>query len=219
MKRLARMANAAARRVWLARNRSLFRDVGASRRPRLLVDVSVIMRHDAATGIQRVVRSVWAELARVRSSEFDVVPVYAGARQGYCFAPEDFLSRRARAASVPVGVRVGDKFLGLDLSAHFLPNYSEQLAAWRANGASLHFVIYDLLPLSRPDWFEPSTCRHFQRWMNTVLSQADQALCISDSVAQEFRRRIFGSCAHRRLSVGRLHLSGDIAASLPSSGC
>lgn len=219
MKPLARMANAAARGLWLARNRGAFRDDGASRRPRLLVDVSVIMRHDAATGIQRVVRSVWAELARIQPSDFDVVPVYAGSRQGYCFAPADFLARRGVTASVPVGVRTGDRFLGLDLSAHFVPNYSEQLATWRASGASLHFVVYDLLPLSRPDWFEASTCQHFARWLSTVLAHADQALCISDSVAQEFRRHIFGSAAHQRLKVGRLHLSGDIAASLPSSGC
>jgi glycosyltransferase involved in cell wall biosynthesis len=219
MKTLARIANSAVRTLWLARNRSAFRDEGASRRPRLLVDVSVIMRHDAATGIQRVVRSVWAELARTRSSDFDVVPVYAGSRQGYCFAPADFLSRKAKPASVPVGVRAGDKFLGLDLSAHYVPDYCDQLAAWRANGASLHFVVYDLLPLSRPEWFEQSTCDHFQRWMNSVLTHADQALCISDSVAQEFRRRTIGSSAHQRLRVGRLQLSGDIAASLPSSGC
>ena len=219
MKRLARIANRAARTLWLARNRSAFKDEGASRRPRLLVDVSVIMRHDAATGIQRVVRSVWSELARARSCDFDVVPVYAGSRQGYCFAPGDFLSRKAKPASVPVGVRAGDKFLGLDLSAHYVPNYSDQLAAWRANGASLHFVVYDLLPLDRPEWFERSTCDHFRRWMDTVLAHADQALCISDSVAQEFRRRIIGSSAHQRLRVGRLYLSGDISASLPSSGC
>jgi len=218
MKTLARMANAAARMLWLARSRGAFRDQGASRRPRLLVDVSVIMRHDAATGIQRVVRSVWAELARIQSNDFDVVPVYAGARQGYCFAPADFLARRSKAGSVPVGVRAGDKFLGLDLSAHYVPNYAEQLAAWRANGASLYFVVYDLLPLSRPDWFETSTCHHFARWLDTILAHADQALCISDSVAQEFRRHIFGSSAHQRLGVGRLHLSGDIAASVPSSG-
>ena len=211
------LANAAARRLWLARNRHAFQDPTA-RKPRLFVDVSVIMRHDAATGIQRVVRSVWSHLIRMDALPFDVVPVYAGRRRGYCFAPTDFLARRSKPDQIAVGVRPGDKFLGLDLAAHHLPNYVEQLSAWRANGASLHFVVYDLLPLSRPDWFEPATSHHFARWFQTIMSVADQALCISDGVAQEVRRRTIGSAAHQRLKVSRLQLSGDISDSVPSVG-
>lgn len=212
------LANAAIRRLWLARNRPAFRDRDGSRKPRLLVDVSVIMRHDAATGIQRVVRSVWSQLSKLESAEFDVVPVYAGRTHGYCYAPVDFLSRRGNGGRVPVGARAGDKFLGLDLTAHYLPNFSDQLAEWRSNGASLHLVVYDLLPLSRPDWFEPATSRHFARWLDTLMGHADQALCISDSVARELRHRTIGTAAHQRLNVGRLHLSGDISGSLPSVG-
>jgi len=218
MKTIVRLAGAGARRVWLQRHRAAFHDTNDGRTPRLFVDVSVIMRHDAATGIQRVVRSVWSHLEALRSPDFDVIPVYAGRSHGYCYAPIDFLSRRQEIARVPVGVRAGDKFLGLDLAAHYLPDYVDQLSAWRAVGASLHFVVYDLLPLSRPDWFESRTGHHFQRWFETVVRHADQALCISDDVAQEFRRRIVGTPANDRVDVGRLHLSGDIAGSLPSGG-
>jgi glycosyltransferase involved in cell wall biosynthesis len=182
------------------------------------VDVSVIKRHDAGTGIQRVVRSVWSHLNSLDQEAFDVVPVHAGPTHGYCFAPDDFLANSKRTAGIPVGIRPGDKFLGLDLAAHYLPFYTEQLAAWRAAGGTLHFVVYDLLPLSRPDWFEAATSRNFARWFDTVTIVADQALCISDQVAQEFRRRTIGTSAHQRLEVGRLHLSGDISASMPSAG-
>lgn len=213
-----RLGNGIARWFWLARNRKVFRDNGPSRRPRLLVDVSVIMRRDARTGIQRVVRSIWAQLSSVQSADFDIVPVFASRTHGYCFAPTDFLSSKRRTAAMPVGVREGDKFLGLDLSAHYLPNWAPQLTSWRANGASVHVVVYDLLPLSRPDWFEPSTSRHFERWLNTLMRECDQVLCISDRVAQEFRSRIRGTRADQQLKVGRLHLSGDIAGSIPSLG-
>lgn len=218
MKTFTSSGRSALRRLWLKSNRSAFSETGTIRRPRLMVDVSVIMRHDAATGIQRVVRSVWSQLKALEQTDFDVVPVYAGPSRGYCFAPEDFLVRAGRSASVPVGVRPGDKFLGLDLAAHYLPNYGEQLAAWRANGASVHIVVYDLLPIARPDWFEPGTRRHFSRWFDTLIAHADQALCISDSVAHQLRRRTIGTIAHERMRVGRLHLSGDIAGSLPSAG-
>lgn len=212
------LAGATIRRLWLARNRDSFHDQDTSRKPRLLVDVSVILRHDAATGIQRVVRSVWSHLSRLQSADFDVVPVYAGRSHGYCYAPSDFMSRGPMAPRVPAGVRPGDKFLGLDLTAHFLPTYVDQLTAWRENGASLHVVVYDLLPIVRPDWFEASTSRHFNQWLEVVTSHADQALCISDSIAHELCRKIIGTDAYQRIGVGRLHMSGDIAGSLPSAG-
>jgi glycosyltransferase involved in cell wall biosynthesis len=218
MKTATDLASAAARRLWLTLNRGAFIDRGPARLPRLLVDVSVIMRHDAATGIQRVVRSVWSQLAAVAPAGFDLVPVYSSRTRGYCYAPGDFLARRRKPDRVPVGVRPGDTFLGLDLAAHFLPAYADQLTAWRAAGASLHVVVYDLLPLARPDWFEQSTIRHFARWFDAVSSLADQALCISDTVAQDLRRRTIATAAHRRLKVGRIQLSGDIAGSLPSDG-
>jgi len=218
MRAIGTLGTAALRKLWLLRNRKSFRDPDRSRRPRLLVDVSVIMRHDAATGIQRVVRAVWSQLAKLSMEDFEVVPVHASATHGYCFAPRDFLSRGAAGKPVPVGAAPGDKFLGLDLAAHYLPAYANQLAAWRRNGATLHVVVYDLLPLERPDWFEQSTSHHFRRWFAVVMNQADQALCISDSVAQEFRRRTIGTTAHDRIRVGRLRLSGDISGSVPSTG-
>jgi len=205
-------------RLWLKQHRTAFSDSGKIRRPRLLVDVSVIMRNDAATGIQRVVRSVWSHLKASDQTFVDVVPVYAGPTRGYCFAPEDFLCPETKPTHLPVGVRPGDKFLGLDLTAHWLPNYSDQISAWRRHGATIHNVVYDLLPLARPDWFEKATSQHFARWFKTVTNHADQVLCISESVAQEFRRRIIGTSAHERVKVSRLHLSGDIVGSIPSVG-
>jgi glycosyltransferase involved in cell wall biosynthesis len=218
MRAVADTASAAARGLWLARNRRHFRMPGPARKPRLLVDVSVIKRHDAGTGIQRVVRSVWSHLNRLDSAQFEVIPVHAGRTHGYCIAPDDFLDRAGRHGHTAVGARAGDKFLGLDLAAHYLPFYTEQLAAWRTAGTSLHFVVYDLLPLTRPDWFKAATTRQFEAWLAAIMSFADQALCISDEVAHEFRRRVSGPPAHRRMDIGRLYLSGDIAGSLPSVG-
>lgn len=218
MKRAQAIGAAALRRLWLRRSRRAFRAPGSAGKRRLAVDVSVICRHDAGTGIQRAVRAIWAHLSALDDAAFEVVPVYADNTRGYCYAPKDFVSRKTKLDSVPVALGDGDAFLGLDLAAHHLPHYTEQILAWRENGASVHVVIYDLLPLSRPDWFEPSTVRHFARWLDAVVKIADNALCISDSVMQELRRRIAGTAAHDSLSVSRLYLSGDIAGSLPSSG-
>ena len=218
MKAMQESVEAPVRRLWLLRNKSACADTGPSRRPRLLVDVSVSVRNDAGTGIQRVVRSVWSHLSSLSSDEFDVVPVYAARRRGYCFAPVDLRLKRHALGQRPVGVRKGDCFLGLDLAAHYLPKWGKQVDAWRANGAKVHVVLYDLLPLTRPDWFAPATGERFVAWLNTIIGCADQLLCISEEVAGELRGLLSQVTADRRPRIGRLYLSGDLAGSVPSVG-
>jgi glycosyltransferase involved in cell wall biosynthesis len=220
MKGVVRAADVSARRqAWLWRNRFKFGQAVRSDRSRLLVDVSAILRHDAQTGIQRVVRAVWSELRRRSGDDLLVLPVYATSSQGYCYAPVDFLDRTtANPDGEPVCVRPGDKFLGLDLSAHLLPNYRRQLKAWRRFGASIHLVVYDLLPVQRPEWFSTAASNHFRRWVDVLLEEADQAICISEQVANELRARQARVPSGRLLPIGRLQMGSDIAASVPSRG-
>ncbi len=209
---------ASMRRRWLHRNRAAFSDEGPSRKPRLLVDVSVIVRNDAGTGIQRVVRSVWSQLLAFSNGVFDVVPVYATRGRGYCYAAIDFLSKRQRFEHIPVGVKDGDHFLGLDLAAHNLPKWSEQIDYWRANGAKVHVVVYDLLPWLHPAWFSSVTSEQFSSWLDAITKRADQLLCISENVAADLGRLLGRVPAECKPLIGRLHLSGDVAGSVPSLG-
>jgi glycosyltransferase involved in cell wall biosynthesis len=219
MSRVAKAAHVGARQAWLWRNRFAFGKPVHSDCPRLFVDVSTILRHDAQTGIQRVVRAVWSELRDRTGDDVLVLPVYATESRGYCYAPIDFLDRRGGPLGAePVCVRPGDKFLGLDLSAHVLPKYRRQLGAWRAHGASIHLVVYDLLPLLRPDWFNAAAVGHFQRWFDVLMQDADQAICISDQVARDLHEQEKGAVRRGTLSIGRLQMGSDIAASVPSSG-
>lgn len=219
MRGLAKAADLGARSAWLWRNRHVFAHLATNSRSRLLVDVSAIIQHDAGTGIQRVVRAVWSELQRRSGPQLEVVPVFATATHGYCEAPANFLGPSSqRQALVPARMGPGDKFLGLDLSAHLLPKYLRQLRSWRANGASIHLVVYDLLPLTRPSWFTPSAVRHFRNWVDVLTNETDQALCISNHVAGELRQLLGKSGQLRTTEVGRMQLGADIAASIPSSG-
>lgn len=217
MKSLQRAAAAWARKAWIWRNRSKFAKQQKSDLPRLLVDVSEIIRHDAQTGIQRVVRAVFSELERRSGTDFVVQPVFATSRRGYCYAHSDFLRATKRPKSHPPSlVKAGknDKFLGLDLSAHLLPNYRSQLSAWKANGATIHLLVYDLLPLDYPEWFSAATASRFRKWAEVLVEQADQAICISNHVARDLGRRLDGT----EPSIVRLQLGADIAASVPSVG-
>ncbi len=207
-----------ARHAWMSRNRGAFVASGSSRKPRLLVDVSVILRHDARTGIQRTVRAIWSELRRRDGEAFEILPVAASRTHGYRFVPPDFLARSPseRTLGPAVGARPGDLFLGLDLGAHLLPLYEPQLASWRAAGAKVSVVVYDLLPLQGPEWFNRSTVANYRAWFELLQRQCDEALCISDAVADELRAALGGTAALPQ--VARIELAGDLAASLPSKG-
>ena len=217
MKIVRRIVAAGARKGWLWRNRTAFGEAAVSDRPRLLVDVSAIIRHDAQTGIQRVVRAVWSELNRRDGTAFVLQPVFATNTSGYCYAPVDFLGCEGSRIAEPAKVRPGDKFLGLDLAAHLLPHYRQQLHAWKAHGASLHLVVYDLLPLLRPEWFSAGSVSNFRRWYEVLKTDADQAICISDQVASDLLQRVAGG--HRPgPAIVRMQMGADIAASVPSTG-
>lgn len=219
MRSLSKASHLGARHAWLWRYRRDMGERAGDARPRLIVDVSTIIRYDAQTGIQRVVRAIWSELCRRSGDALEVLPAYATATHGYCYAPSDFLERKTVAeGGAPVRLRPGDKFLGLDLSAHLLPKYRQQIRAWRANGGSVHIIVYDLLPLQRPFWFTTSAVNHFRKWLEFLAGETDQAICISDQVAADLNQFFTRTCGQANPRVARVRLGADIAATVPSTG-
>ena len=150
----------------------------------LLVDISVICRDDAGTGIQRVVRSVLNHLSSRPPAGYSVRPVAATRRQPYRFI-DWAMATPSRNNGGMIVARPGDVFLGLDLSAHIVPAHRHQLAEWKAQGASLHFMVYDLLPLHHPEWFPGNLVAAFRQWIKAVAMLADSAICISPTVEED----------------------------------
>jgi glycosyltransferase involved in cell wall biosynthesis len=180
---LLRLASAARVRQWLANEGASF-PVRQRAEPRqLLVDVSVIHQHDAGTGIQRVVRSVLRHLQTHPPDGFTVRCVVAQSKRPYHYA-----QMPGQPGTQKVKVQPGDVFLGLDLVAHLLPRYLSQLLEWKLAGASLHFVVYDMLPLTHAAQFKAVRTRHFQRWAQLLAMVADSLLCISHSVQTDLQR-------------------------------
>jgi len=184
----------------------------------LLIDLSQLVKHDARSGIQRVVRSMHQALADAPPAGYRVAAVY-DAGGYYAYAQLDGGAGTGSAPD-PIRVRAGDIFLGLDLCPDQLPRNEALLASLRRHGVRLYFMLYDLVPLSHPAMFHESMAPWFQRWLDAVCRQADGVVCISRAVADELAERLELQPPRRAapLPIGYCHLGADLEASLPSSG-
>lgn len=196
---------------------------------KLYYDISALVKTDLKTGIERVVRGLLNALLVAPPPGFDVEPVYFSNTEGgwrYRLA-RNYMAQKLGIAHHQGGdarviPRKGDIFFGADL----FPEGVETAAAqglynfWRACGASLHFMVYDLLPISLPEFFPPGADKGHRRWLETVCAQADGVICISKAVSNDVREWLAVSKVPARagLEVSHIHLGADIDASLPSRG-
>lgn len=188
----------------------------------LLVDVSVIYRHDARTGIQRVVRALLLHLLSLDIPGVIVSPVFATRKDPYRYAPRDFLSAPHNKSLNTAAVKInpGDVFLGLDLAANILPKHDRQIRKWKNAGAIINVVVYDLLPIVNKSWFQRKTRRNFANWLDFIALYSDSAICISEDVRSNMKRVIAQRYPNlkRQIALHRISLSGDFDASAPSVG-
>ncbi len=162
----------------------------------LLVDVSNIVRNDLGTGIERVVRMQLLELLRHPGAGCRVEPVYLsdeGGRLRYRYArhyARKVLGMQAIEEREPaVDINPGDIL--------YAPDYAPTLAMaaaragiyadWRARGVSVNFLIHDLLPVLRPEFFPPGADRGHADWLDCIAREGDRLVCISAAVADETR--------------------------------
>jgi glycosyltransferase involved in cell wall biosynthesis len=183
----------------------------------MLVDISELVQRDAKSGIQRVVRNILTVLLKDPPSGYRVEPVYED--NGTYFYAREFTLRMLELASMPIAddpvePKAGDMFLGLDLNPGKIPDNEKALARLRNRGVEIHFVVYDLLPVLRPDVFVPGAKEGFSRWLGAVTRVADGLVCISRAVADELTAWIGSEMPQRdaALRIGYFHLGADIAS-------
>jgi glycosyltransferase involved in cell wall biosynthesis len=192
-------------------------------RRQLLLDISELVQRDARSGIQRVVRSVLRELLDNPPPGYMVEPVYATHDQGYRYARKYTLRLLDCPESLypdePVEYHAGDLFLGLDLQPHVVAAQQAFYRQLRRMGVAVHFVVYDLLPVTLPLAFSPGAADHHNEWLG-VITEGDGAACISEAVADELRQwlREHGKPRARPFRVSSFHLGADIGSSAPSTG-
>jgi glycosyltransferase involved in cell wall biosynthesis len=187
--------------------------------PQWLVDISNLFVNDAGTGIQRVVRHVLDELIATPPAGFRVEPIFLSDdgkfRYARSYCQKRYFKGEILPADEPVAFARGDVYLGLDLIAHLLPEHIDAFRHMRNIGIKQHFVVYDLLPLVRPDCFDPNGLRMLRRWYESVVEVADSVMCISRAVADEFESWLHQARPERMrpLNIGWFHLGADLAVS------
>jgi glycosyltransferase involved in cell wall biosynthesis len=194
-------------------------------RRQLLVDISSLVQKDHRTGIQRVVRGILREWMITPPKNYRVEPIYATSTHGYRYAREfvkQFMGVEAIVlADEPIEFAPNDVFLGLDLNHHVTIVHRPFLEELRRHGVNMAFIVYDLLPIKFPQFWEPQHSVHtvHAEWLQ-VVTGLGSAVCISQSVANELEEWIKTNpySSVRKNHVDWFHLGADVENSQPTDG-
>ncbi|MEX3640006.1 glycosyltransferase [Paraburkholderia sp. BR14320] len=198
-------------------------------KPSIYLDISATARNDLKTGIERVARSLLRELLVTPPNGYNIVPVYLNQENGRWRVrkAQTYLSKQPGYELVdPIDELViparGDALIALDL-------YSDGVAAaagnglynyWRSAGAQIGFVVHDLLPVTRPEFFPPWAHDTHKTWAATICANSDMLFCISEHVRKDVAQWLADHHASQARKPVLLvsHHGADVNASFPSSG-
>jgi alpha-1,2-rhamnosyltransferase len=178
--------------------------------PRIFLECSQTAADSRGRGIHRVVRNlILYHAGAARELAIEAAPAQLSGRRFYPFAwrpgrdasgagpargrkrPRLRKVRRAarsiwlRTMGTPLRPRAGDLMVLADASWG-LPIWAA-VADWRRHGGKIAFVIYDILPLTNPEFVPPRWFRSFSDWFARVCEHADLLLAISDTVRDQLR--------------------------------
>ncbi len=198
-------------------------NIGRDAPNQLLLDVSEIVRRDAKSGIQRVVRSLLRQFVENPPQGMDVRPIYFdGVRYKYASV---FIAAFVGIESQDVTDDIvdfcqGDIYLALDLNAHMIDEMYDFHMRLQCRGIKLYFIVYDILLVQHPEWWPEGTSVIFEAWLRSISQVSTGLVCISEAVAEEVRAWLKQN-PPQRLSgptVNSFHLGADVENSLPSKG-
>lgn len=193
--------------------------------PKLYLDISILIRVDAMTGIQRVVRSLLQELTTTAIDGVEVEPIYRDDHGNFRVAEAFgvYSVRYRRSADDPlIDVIPGDIYLGLDLDLDgmLVDARNDFLRYQRQRGLRVFYIVYDLLPIFQSQHFDSNIRQRHPQWLQYIASEADGLICISEAVTQELATWLEVNPPKRclPLKLDSFHLGADIESSMPTQG-
>jgi glycosyltransferase involved in cell wall biosynthesis len=192
-----------------------------------LVDITAIATHDLRTGIQRVVRAQLAVLLQNPPEGYRVEPVYLAHRGGqwnYHYARDwtkSFLNIEFDSKDTAVSFNQGDILFCADLISGLVarPDVQYYYQTLKRDGIKVYFQVYDLLPMTRPEWFPQGAQDNHTGWCHAV-AQSNGAFCISKAVADDLSQWIATTAdvSEQPEIISHFHLGADIDTSAPTTG-
>jgi glycosyltransferase involved in cell wall biosynthesis len=192
-------------------------DNAAFRKPlRLLIDVTRITENDPRTGIERVIKNIIREF--VAADRPDIYIELVRLSEGRLWRANRLaeaifeLPANALGAEVTIDPRYGDTLFMLDSSWMQFERFSMIFSQVRHVGGKVVTVVYDLIPLRHPKTCHPVVLNVFEHWLRQAISESDQLVCISQSVADDLLTYIRANehLICRPLNVGYWHLGADL---------
>jgi glycosyltransferase involved in cell wall biosynthesis len=190
----------------------------------LLIDVSELINHDAATGVQRVVKSYLKKLLFAPPPGFRIEPVYASRENGYRYASafrEIFLGQNTNVfTDEQMQWKRGDIFFGLDMQHHVQISNKDFYKQLQREGVIVKFLVYDLLPIQLPGSFRDINAKELHEDLLTMIAATDGAICISKATADAYEEWIQYKKIDRgpHFTTDWVHLGGDLDGSKMSKG-
>ena len=185
-------------------------------RPRLLIEVTHTSNAGFLTGIQRVVLRLSKEmLAQADQLSFEPVMVRLDGSDGVIRLVHAEFENTAPGKNVirsasDVTIRRNDVVLMLDSSWDDFAVFAKHVfPALRSQGGKVITCLYDLIPLTHPEFCDRSLVFVFERWMPLMLENSDGILCISQATRQSLQDYLRKSGQRFGGGIDYFHLGAD----------
>lgn len=193
-----------------------------SEQKQILLDISVLVKEDARSGIQRVVRSILLELLGRSPNGYSVRPVYY--MQGRFHYANRFSNNISGEDIFPdkdqeIVFSRNDIYLSLDLNFDVAEITRDILFRMKNYGVELYFIVYDILLVHHPEWWPDGSSQVFVNWLKCVAEISTGLACISKTVSKDVRQWIENNPPARlqEPEIMVFNLGADIENSIPSS--
>lgn len=112
-------------------------------------------------------------------------------------------------AAASLDVKDKDVVLLLDATWNYSP--WNEVTRFRSQGASIVQVVYDLIPLTNPEFFTYDLTNSFRAWFKLISIHCDALYCISNTVVNKVSDRLAGENYVRVKAVKQLYLGHDFS--------
>lgn len=204
-------------------SRSITESFPLQRGKKIYIDISSVIRQDHRSGIQRVTRAIAGEVLKAGLDGFDIELVYSGVSELHFYAAKKYTQEIFGLGSSLhdnyVEFQPGDILLYLDLHPGVAISHKDYNLYLRNKGIEVYHVVYDIIPILKPQMFWPELCHEFMAWVDAI-SVSDGAICISQAVADELSVYLskFGEKRADLMKIGWFHLGADLESSVPTTG-